>query len=314
MTDAPTLTPPVARPAPSASPATGGRGEIVAVANQKGGVGKTTTAINLATALAAVGRRVLVIDLDPQGNASTGLGIANAQRRIGTYDLLIGAATLDEVMVDTAVPGLAVIPSTIDLSAAELELVDLERRENRLRDALRGGAAGAPAGVEARFDYVLIDCPPALGLLTLNGLVAADSVLVPLQCEFLALEGLSQLVRTIDRVTHAFNPQLQLQGIVLTMYDGRNKLSSLVEEDARSYFGAKVYDTVIPRNVRVSEAPSHGKPVLLYDLACAGSQAYVKLAGEVLRREKNGSRRDVATHAGISPLSETGKTPGSDGI
>jgi chromosome partitioning protein len=256
------------------------RGQIIAVANQKGGVGKTTTTINLATALAAVGRRVLVIDLDPQGNASTGLGIESARRTVGTYDLLIGASDLDAAILATAVPGLSIVPSTIDLSAAELELVDLEDRENRLRSTVRRHAG--------RFDYVLIDCPPALGLLTLNGLVAADSVLVPLQCEFLALEGLSQLIRTIDRVTNAFNPTLQLHGIVLTMYDVRNKLSSLVEEDVRSYFGDKVYETVIPRNVRVSEAPSHGKPVLLYDLSCAGSQAYVHLAGEVLRREAAG--------------------------
>lgn len=262
---------------PSSAPLTGTSGRIIAVANQKGGVGKTTTAINLATALAAVGRRVLVVDLDPQGNASTGLGIESARRTSGTYDLLLGEITLDEALIDTAVPGLAIVASTMDLSAAELELVDMERREYLLRDAIRRAAA--------QFDYVLIDCPPALGLLTLNGLVAADTVLVPLQCEFLALEGLSQLVRTIDRVTGRFNPELQLEGIVLTMYDTRNKLSSLVSEDVRSYFGDKVYDTVIPRNVRVSEAPSHGKPVLLYDLACTGSQAYVHLAGEVLRRD-----------------------------
>ncbi len=271
------------------------RGKIVAVANQKGGVGKTTTTINLATALAAVGRRVLVIDLDPQGNASTGLGIEAALRTVGTYDLLIGASDLDDAILKTAVPGLSIVPSTIDLSAAELELVDLDDRENRLRSTVRRHAH--------RFDYVLIDCPPALGLLTLNGLVAADSVLVPLQCEFLALEGLSQLIRTIDRVTHAFNPTLQLHGIVLTMYDVRNKLSSLVEEDVRSYFGDKVYETVIPRNVRVSEAPSHGKPVLLYDLSCAGSQAYVHLAGEMLRREATNSRTPGTT-MGSGPPSD----------
>ncbi len=268
------------------------RGQIIAVANQKGGVGKTTTTINLATALAAVGRRILVIDLDPQGNASTGLGIEAARRTVGTYDLLIGANDLDAAILATAVPGLSIVPSTIDLSAAELELVDLEDRENRLRSTVRRHAG--------KFDYILIDSPPALGLLTLNGLVAADSVLVPLQCEFLALEGLSQLIRTIDRVSKRFNPRLYLHGIVLTMYDVRNKLSSLVEEDVRSYFGDKVYETVIPRNVKVSEAPSHGKPVLLYDLSCAGSQAYVHLAGEVLRREAARKPTDNTTFAGIS--------------
>lgn len=266
-------------------------GRIIAVANQKGGVGKTTTAINLATALAAVGRRVLVVDLDPQGNASTGLGIESARRTSGTYDLLLGEITLDQALIDTAVPGLVIVASTMDLSAAELELVDMDRREYLLRDAIRSATA--------QFDYVLIDCPPALGLLTLNGLVAADTVLVPLQCEFLALEGLSQLVRTIERVTGRFNPALQLEGIVLTMYDTRNKLSSLVSDDVRSYFGDKVYDTVIPRNVRVSEAPSHGKPVLLYDLACTGSQAYVHLAGEVLRRDAQKKAEPIATETGV---------------
>ena len=278
---------------PALSPKPGSGGRIMAVANQKGGVGKTTTAINLATALAAVGSRVLVVDLDPQGNASTGLGIESARRTVGTYDLLIGEIGLDEALIETRVPGLAVVPSTIELSAAELELVDLENRENRLRDAIRAAAN--------RFDYVLIDCPPALGLLTLNGLVAADSVLVPLQCEFLALEGLSQLVRTIGRVTERFNPSLQIEGIVLTMYDVRNKLSSLVEDDVRGFFGDKVYETVIPRNVRVSEAPSHGKPVLLYDLACAGSQAYVHLAGEVLRRHAPQNEENTSTGEGTPP-------------
>jgi chromosome partitioning protein len=251
---------------------------VFAVANQKGGVGKTTTTINLATALAAVGKRVLVLDIDPQGNASTGLGIERARRKIGAYDVMLGEAPTASATVATEIPGLYIVPSTMDLSGIELELIDLERREYRLRDAM--------APVRSEYDYVLIDCPPALGLLTLNAFAAADAVLVPLQCEFLALEGLSQLVRTIERVQRGFNPKLNIQGIVLTMYDTRNKLSSLVADDVRSYFGDKVYNTVIPRNVRVSEAPSHGKPVLLYDFRCSGSQAYMHLAGEVLRREE----------------------------
>ena len=250
---------------------------IVAVANQKGGVGKTTTAVNLATALAAVGRQVLVIDIDPQGNASTCLGIEPSQRKVGAYNVLLDGVPLAHAVIATEIPNLGVVPSTMDLSGAELELIDVERREYRLRDAL--------IGATDHFDYILIDCPPALGILTINALTAANAVLVPLQCEFLALEGLSQLVRTIDRVKRAFNSSLEIQGIVLTMYDTRNKLSSLVADDVRAYFGDKVYQTVIPRNVRVSEAPSHGKPVLLYDYTCTGSHAYMHLAGEVLRRE-----------------------------
>jgi chromosome partitioning protein len=253
------------------------RAHVTAVANQKGGVGKTTTAINLATALAAVGRRVLLLDLDPQGNASTALGIKRSERRLGTYEVLAGGEIASGAMIATQIPGLDIIPATADLSGAEIELIDFEQREFRLRNAL--------ATVLHRYDQILIDCPPALGLLTLNALVAADRVLVPLQCEFLALEGLSYLVRTIERVQKAFNPGLQIQGIVLTMFDARNRLSTLVADDVRGYFGAKVYNTVIPRNVRVSEAPSHGKPVLVYDLNCAGAQAYVHLASEVLRRE-----------------------------
>ena len=251
---------------------------ILIVANQKGGVGKTTTAINLATALAAVGRRVLVLDLDPQGNASTGLGIPQSARAHGTYDLLIGAVAIDEAVVSSDVPGLDVVPSTVDLAGVELELIDMERREYRLRDALRG----APSA----YDYILIDCPPSLNLLTLNGLVAADAVLVPLQCEFFALEGLTHLLKTIDRVRRSFNSSLELQGVVLTMADTRNNLTTMVVADVRQFLGDKVYDTVIPRNVRVSEAPSHGKPVLLYDFRCAGSQAYIQLAREILRREE----------------------------
>jgi chromosome partitioning protein len=252
---------------------------ILAVANQKGGVGKTTTTINLATALAAVGKRVLVMDLDPQGNASTGLGLSHEQRTIGSYDVLIGAAALADAVVRTAVPNLSMIPATPDLAGAEIELVDLERREYRLADARDQGAAALD------FDYLMIDCPPALGFLTLNALTAADAVIVPLQCEFFALEGLSHLIRTIDRVRGSLNPKLQIQGVVLTMYDRRNNLSDLVAADVRGFFGEKVYETVIPRNVRVSEAPSHGKPVLLYDLRCSGSQAYIKLASELLKQE-----------------------------
>lgn len=252
---------------------------IVAVANQKGGVGKTTTAINLGTALAAVDKRVLIIDLDPQGNASTGLSVTRTQRDRGSYQLLFGETDLAHAAIPTAVPGLSVLPASVDLSGAEIELVDAERREFRLREQIRGPQAG-------RWDYILIDCPPALGLLTLNALVAADAVLVPLQCEFYALEGLSHLMRTIERVRRALNPGLEIQGVVLTMYDRRNNLSDMVAHDVRDYFGDTVYETMIPRNVRVSEAPSHGKPVLLYDLACAGAQAYVRLAAELLKREK----------------------------
>ena len=251
---------------------------IIAIANQKGGVGKTTTTINLATALAAVRKRVLVLDLDPQGNASTGLGIEQAERQINAYHVMIGEATLDEAILDTVIPGLSVVSSGVDLSGAEIELIEFEDRLFRLKSALAGQLEG--------YDYVLIDCPPALGLLTVNALNAADAVLVPLQCEFFALEGVSHLVRTIDRIKKAYNPDLEIQGIVLTMFDSRNNLSEAVATDVREFFGDIVYDTVIPRNVRVSEAPSYGKPVLLYDTACAGSQAYIHLASEVLKREK----------------------------
>ena len=267
--------------------ATGAGSRILAVANQKGGVGKTTTAVNLATALAATHKKVLIIDLDPQGNASTGLGVDRVARQETTYNLLIGDAHIADVITPTMVPGLSVAPSSVDLSGAELELIDAPRREYRLKSVL--------AEVSNDFDYILIDCPPALGLLTLNAFCAAHSVLVPLQCEFYALEGLSHLVKTVNRIKRAFNPELEIQGVVLTMYDGRNNLSDMVAADVRNHFGDKVYETVIPRNVRVSEAPSYGKPVLLYDWRCAGSQAYIHLASEVLKQEgSHGSERKLS--------------------
>jgi chromosome partitioning protein len=249
----------------------------VVVANQKGGVGKTTTAINLTTALAAIGWKVLLVDMDPQGNASTGLGVSQAQRERSTYDVLIGGASLVESIVATRVPKLDLLPATVDLSGAEVELVALEDRAHRLDKALDA----VPPG---RWDICLIDCPPSLGLLTVNALVAARHLLVPLQCEFFALEGLSQLLQTVERIRLAFNPELAILGVALTMFDRRNNLSQAVAEDVRACLGPAVFETVIPRNVRLSEAPSHGLPALIYDLRCAGSEAYVRLARELMAR------------------------------
>ncbi len=256
---------------------------VLVVANQKGGVGKTTTAINLGTALAAIGERVLIIDLDPQGNASTGLGIDRKQRLVSSYDVLTGQSDLMSARQPTSVPRLDLVPSTLDLLGVEMELAPAHDRAMRLREALKllgVRTASTP------YDHVLIDCPPSLNLLTINAMAAADAVLVPLQCEFFALEGLSQLLKTIDQVRNSVNARLAIQGIVLTMFDPRNNLATQVVADVRRFMGDKVYQTIIPRNVRVSEAPSHGKPVLLYDLKCSGSQAYLRLASEVIQREK----------------------------
>jgi len=258
---------------------------VLAIANQKGGVGKTTTAINLGTALAAIGERVLVIDLDPQGNASTGLGIERRSRRTSTYDVLMGDAPLREAVVATAVPRLSLAPSTLDLSGVELEIGQARDRAFRLRSAITPLNAGKFSGV-GDFTYVLIDCPPSLNLLTVNAMTAAHAILVPLQCEFFALEGLSQLLQTVEQVKASLNPDLAIHGVVLTMFDARNNLSSQVVADVRAFMGDKVYDTIIPRNVRVSEAPSYGKPVLVYDLKCVGSEAYLRLATEVIQRER----------------------------
>ncbi|WP_130282976.1 ParA family protein [Rhizobium sp. BK696] len=257
----------------------GERNRIITIANQKGGVGKTTTAINLATALAAIGERVLIVDLDPQGNASTGLGIDRKDRRVSSYDLLVGEASVRETAQQTAVPNLFIVPSTMDLLGIEMEIAQQSDRVFKLKKAL--------ASEEAfEFSYIILDCPPSFNLLTMNAMAAAHSVLVPLQCEFFALEGLSQLLETVDQVRRTVNPRLDIQGIVLTMFDARNNLAQQVVNDVRTHLGEKVYHTLIPRNVRVSEAPSYGKPAILYDLKCAGSQAYLQLASEVIQRER----------------------------
>jgi chromosome partitioning protein len=259
------------------------RPRVLGIANQKGGVGKTTTAINLGTALAAIGEHVLIVDLDPQGNASTGLGIERKSRRTSTYDVLTGASPMRDAVLQTAVPQLFIAPSTLDLSGLELEIGQQRDRAFRLRNALRTLNSGAR---NYDFTYVLVDCPPSLNLLTVNAMAAADSILVPLQCEFFALEGLSQLLKTVEQVKATLNPTLSIHGIVLTMYDSRNNLSNQVVADVRQFMGTKVYETMIPRNVRISEAPSYGKPVLVYDLKCVGSEAYLRLATEIIQREK----------------------------
>jgi chromosome partitioning protein len=263
--------------------------KILAVANQKGGVGKTTTAINLATALAACGQRVLLLDLDPQGNASTGMGIPNKQRAKSIYHVLLGDAVLAEVVQPTAVPGLSIVPANQDLAAAEIELIDQPQREQRL--------ARLRAEMQA-YQVVVIDCPPSLGLLTLNALIASDSVLIPLQAEFFALEGLQHLLRTIERVQRSYHPTLKLEGIVLTMLDRRNRINLQIEQEVRGHFGDQVFRTCVPRNIRLSEAPSHGRPALLYDLNCLGSQAYIQLAKEYLRRQGPDSHVPVNQPAG----------------
>ncbi len=263
---------------------------ILAVANQKGGVGKTTTAINLGTALAAIGENVLIVDLDPQGNASTGLGIDRSKRIYSTYDIFTGKRVLQEILQQTAVPRLSIAPATQDLLGVEIALSADPARTTKLKAAI--DRFSSPSVKNNLLSYILIDCPPSLNLLTVNALAAASSILVPLQCEFFALEGLSQLLNTVEHIQKTINPNLAIHGIVLTMFDPMNSLSSQVATDVRSYLGEKVYDTVIPRNVRVSEAPSHGKPVLLYDLKCTGSQAYLKLASEVIQRERQYLSKD----------------------
>ena len=250
---------------------------LLAVANQKGGVGKTTTAVNLATALCAIGKNVLLVDMDPQGNATTGLGIRRLEVQKSVYDVLFGECDIADAAMTSKVPRLSVVASSVHLSGAEIELVREDRREFRLKDALQRPLP---------YDYVIVDCPPSLNLLTLNALVAVHALIVPLQCEFYALEGLSHLTKTVKLVQKSLNPALEIQGVVLTMYDTRNRLSRLVADDVRTHFGDKVYKTAIPRNVRLSEAPSFGLPAIVYDMNCAGAQAYIQLAKEVIGREK----------------------------
>lgn len=252
--------------------------KVIAVANRKGGVGKTTTAINIATAMAAIGKKVLVVDLDPQGNATTSMGLDKRNCEFSSYDILINSVSVKDVIKSCEIPNFYIIPSKPALAGAEIELIDIEKREYILRNALQE--------IAGDFDYVLIDCPPSLNLITINAFVASGSVIIPLQCEFLALEGLTDLIKNINQIKKGFNPNLKVQGIVLTMYDKRNNLSSMVEKDVRQYFGDLVYQTIIPRSVRISEAPSHGKPILIYDFKSVGAQAYISLAKEVLKREK----------------------------
>lgn len=282
---------PVSSQSIASDPATSSSPRILAVANQKGGVGKTTTTINLGTALAAIGERVLLIDLDPQGNASTGLGVNPTDREASAYELLLDETDLDNAVVKTVVPNCDLIASSMDLLGIEVALADNPRRLHRLKEALEARTVG--------YNYVLIDCPPSLNMLTLNAMTAANAVLVPMQCEFFALEGLSQLLKTIEQVRTALNPGLEIQGVVLTMYDPRNNLSGQVEEDVRTHLGERVYKTVIPRNVRISEAPSFGQPALLYDNKCAGSQAYMRLASELIQRERQLNAELLAAEGAI---------------